>query len=180
MRMRRIVGLLAATSVSAAAVAAPEVTPQDMERAMASANPKAQVAALLRCDGEVPAGHSVCDKIATGDRTWLELAGRLHEHTDASASIGVCNSIARAARRAPAAALQLFGRTPGLNRECICLPFVSNEIPLAEQYAEYRRSYRAIASLHEPSLAVPRASCLAYLEPEMKQLQLELAHSRKR
>ena len=72
MRMRRIVGLLAATSVSAAAVAAPEVTPQDMERAMASANPKAQVAALLRCDGEVPAGHSVCDKIATGDRTWLE------------------------------------------------------------------------------------------------------------
>jgi hypothetical protein len=180
MNTLHIAALLAAAAFAGAAAAAPDVTPQDMERALASADPKAQVNALLRCEGEVPAGSSVCDKIATGDKTWLELAGRMQQHTDASASIGVCNSIARAARRAPAAALQLFGRTPHLNRECICLPIVSNEIPLAEQYAEYRQSYRAIASVREPSLTVPRASCLAYLEPEMKQLQHQLAAAHKR
>ena len=54
-----------------------------------------------------------------------------------------------------------------MSRECICLPFVSNEIPAADQYRELRQSYRAIASVREPALAVPRASCLAYIEPVM-------------
>jgi hypothetical protein len=179
MKTPHIAALFVSAALTAATMAAPDATPQDMERALASADAKAQVNALLRCEGEVPAGSSVCDKIATGDKTWLELAGRLQQHTDASSSVGVCNSIARA-RHTPAEALQLFGRTPRLNRECICLPFVSNEIPLAEQYDEYRQSYRAIASVHEPSLAVPRASCLAYLQPEMKQLQHQLVAARKR
>ena len=154
-------------------------TPRDVEDALASDDPKGRTNVLLQCDGITPPGNSVCDKIATGDKTWLDLAARMRQYTDASASVGVCNPIARAARRAPVAALQLFGRTPHLNRECICLPFVSNEIPLAEQYREYRLSYRAIASVREPSLAVPRASCLAYLEHEMKQLRHALAAARK-
>ncbi len=172
--------LVAAWASAAATAAGPEVTPQDVERALASADAKAQVSALLRCDGEESAGASVCDKIAAGDDTWLELAAKLREYTDASASINVCDSIARAARRAPAAVLRLNGRTRALNRECICLPFVSDEIPLADQYRELRLSYRAIASVREPALAVPRASCLAYIEPVMTKLQTDLANARKR
>ena len=52
--------------------------------------------------------------------------------------------------------------------------------PAGEQYDEYRQSYRAFASVHEPALTVPRASCLAYLEPEMKQLHHQLAAAHKR
>ena len=94
--------------------------------------------------------------------------------------MAVCDSIARAPRRAPAAVLRLQGRTQRMSRECICLPFVSAEIPLAYQYRELRQSYRAIAAVHEPALAVPRASCLAYIEPVMKKLQMDLANARKR
>ena len=154
-------------------------TPRDVEDALTSDDPKGRTSVLLQCEGITPPGRSVCDKIATGDKTWLELAARLQQHTDASASIGVCSSMARAARREPAAALQLFGRTPHLNRECICLPFVSDEIPLAEQYRELRQSYRAIASVRESALAVPRASCLAYIEPVMRKLQMDLVKARK-
>ena len=173
--------VVAAGASVAAAAASPEATPQDVERALASTDAKAQVSALLlRCDDEEGAGTSLCDKIATGDKTWLELAARLREFTDGASSVYVCSSIALAVQRTPVAALQLFGRTPSLNRECICLPFVSDEIPLADQYREVRQSYRAIASVHEPALAVPRASCLAYIEPVMKKLRTDLANARKR
>ena len=155
-------------------------TPQDAQDALASVDPKGRTSVLLQCDGITPPGSSVCDKIETGDNTWLELAVRLAEYTDASASAGVCHSIARAARRAPAAVLRLHGRTQRMSSECICLPFVSNEIPLANQYRELRQSHLAITSVRDPALAVPRASCLAYIDPVMKQLQMDLPHSRKR
>lgn len=169
--------------VAGASIAAPaggaEVTPQDVERVLAGSSVKAQVSALLGpCEDEKSAGASVCDKIETGDNTWLELAVRLADYTDASASIGVCDSIARAARRAPAAVLRLQGRTPRMSRECICLPFVSAEIPVADQYRELRLSHRAIASVRDPALAVPRASCLAYIEPVMNKLQRDLVRAR--
>ena len=152
--------------------------PRDVEDALASDDPKGRTSVLLQCDGIAPPGSSVCDQIATGDNTWLEWAVRLAEYTDASASLGVCDSIARAARRAPATVLRLQGRTPRMSRECICLPFVSSEIPAADQYRELRQSYRAIASVREPALAVPRASCLAYIEPVMNKLQRDLARAR--
>ena len=155
-------------------------TPQDAQDSLASDDPKGRTSVMLQCDGVTPPGSSVCDKIETGDNTWLELAVRLAEYTDASTSIAVCSSIARAARRAPAAVLRLQGRTERMSRECICLPFVSAEIPLADQYRELRLSHRAIASVRDPALAVPRASCLAYFEPVMNKLQMDLANARQR
>lgn len=153
--------------------------PGDVEDALASADPKGRTSVLLQCDRITPPGSSVCDKIAAGDNSWRELAVR-PDYTDASASIAVCDSIARAARRKPAAVLRLQGRTPRMSRECICRPFVSAKIPLRDQYRELRLSYRAIASLREPALAVPRASCLAYIEPLMAKLQMHLPNARKR
>ena len=76
--------------------------------------------------------------------------------------------------------LRLQGSTPRMSRECICRPFVSAEIPLRDRYRELRLSYRAIASLREPALAVPRASCLAYIGPVMAKLQMDLPNACKR
>lgn len=48
-----------------------------------------------------------------------------------------------------------------------------NGQPLSLRYGEYKRSHEAMASVRDPALKVPRASCQAFIESEMEQLQRE-------
>lgn len=156
------------------------ITSQDAENALSSDNPGGRVAVVLDCDSYPASSTTACTRIATGDPAWLGLAVRLQEHAQHRGAINLCHSLALAARSAPAAVLSLLGRTPALDRECLCLPELYPNQPAAQRYDEHRRSYRAIASVRDPALRVPRATCLAFIEPEMKRLEGPLADVRKR
>lgn len=147
------------------------ITFEEVERALSSDDPKGRVAAVLDCDSYSPSSTTACTHIATGQPAWLGLAASLREHAVDRSAIRLCDSLARAAQRAPAAVLSLLGSHTGLDRECICLPEDYQVAPL--RYAEYKRSHDAIASVRDPALKVPRASCLAFIDAEMEQLQRE-------
>lgn len=167
-----LVGVAIAVAVAAASGAPEGVSIAEVEQALRGSDPKAFVGRLVsRCDEDEGRAVTVCDRIASGHRAWLDLAPRLYEHTDGSTSTAVCHSLGLAMRRAPDAVLALWRKTPGMTEDCICLPFVSNEIPLRQQLAEYRKSRQAVLSARAPALAPARAACLALIEPGLRELQ---------
>jgi hypothetical protein len=140
---------------------------------MRSGDANAEVSRLIRCDDESQRGTSVCDRIAAGGKPWLQLGLRLLDYTDASAHGSICHSMALAMRRSPDDVLAMLHKTPQATEKCLCLPFVSDELPKSEQLAEYTRSHAAIAAARSPANAAARGACLAYIEPDLQALKQE-------
>ncbi|CAD5372060.1 conserved exported hypothetical protein [Rubrivivax sp. A210] len=131
-----------------------------VEATLASAGPRAALQRHFDCTLRRPAGYR---GVASGDPAWVALAERLLPHADACYSTGLQDALGRAMQRAPRAVLPLVGKTPTLAAEAICLPFISDEIPLARQKAALARSRQAIAGVRDEALQPQRQACLGFI-----------------
>lgn len=173
-----LAGGLIALAASAAGDGA--VTIQRFEHAMRGGDANAEVSRLIRCDDEAERGSSVCDRIAGGEKPWLQLGVRLLAYTDASAHGAICHSMALAMRRAPDDVLAMLHKTPEATEKCLCVPFVSNEVALSEQLSQYRLAHDAVAAARSPTNAAARNACLAFIEPDLEALKREVGEAARR
>ena len=96
-------------------------------------------------------------RIEAGDPTWLEIARRLRPVSDASLSLALNYSVARALPRTPGRVLALIGQ--GFTLDDVCTsPFIEPEAGVAERYAQ--RAEAALRTVTTPHLTRVRDECL--------------------
>ncbi|MDR5782316.1 hypothetical protein QCE63_23210 [Caballeronia sp. LZ065] len=127
----------------------------------------ARIAGEIETQGAQPAVTSldrdgqfdaVLDSIASGNAAWVELAPRLAQGTDASASIGLTIALATALPKNPAAVLSVLDDGPVLGAAAVCgAPFI--EPAPGEMKAYLDRAIPAVSDVPEGD-AVRRAPCL--------------------
>jgi len=103
----------------------------------------------------------VCDKIESGDPSWLEVARRLRSSSDAGASLSLNYAVARALPLVPERALRLINN--GFTVDDICTsPFIEPKPGVAERYQ--RRASAALRGSLPSDLEVVRKECLKRVE----------------
>jgi len=138
---------------AAGAVAAP--TPEALIREIAAQGPRVVLARLWN---DQPQFESVCKRIESGDRRWLEVAGLLKPASDAASSLSLNYSVARAIPRAPGHVLALIGN--GFTVSDVCTsPYIEPEPGVAENYQS--RAAAALAKVTDSKLAGVKSACLA-------------------
>lgn len=165
-----LVALALLSGVLATASAGPAPTLVEIEAALSDSSPRERLLPLIDCDDEASWPTSVCGQIASGSPAWIALAPRIRSLTDGANSEAICDALGRAMRKAPREVLRLHEPAGKLSASCICLPFVSDELPASEQLREYRQSRRAIAAVNDKDLRQARAACLAQITPVEKRL----------
>ena len=85
------------------------------------------------------------------------------QYADACYTEGILGALGQAMQKAPRQVLPLVGKTRTLAAESICLPFISDEIPVKAQAAAVARSRGAIQGVRDESLQVQRAACLQFI-----------------
>src|SRR6266566_2048824 len=112
---------------------------------------------LVRLWNDEARFKEVCDKIESGDASWLEVARRLKAGSDAAASLSLDYSVARALPRVPEKVLKLINH--GFTVDDVCTsPFIEPEPGVAESYQ--RRASAALRALRSHDLEAVRDECL--------------------
>jgi hypothetical protein len=125
-------------------------TPEGVLEEIDSQGPRAVLARLSE-------NEALFARVESGDPTWLEIARRLRAVSDASSSLALNYSVARALPRAPERVLALIGQ--GFTLDDVCTsPFIEPESGVAEEYA--RRAEAALRAITTPRLTRLRDECL--------------------
>jgi hypothetical protein len=161
------VALLSVLGLMSSAVAAGGVTIEAIEASLAEKGPQATLAAYFSCEKE---DGSAYPAIAGGSREWVALAEKMIAYTDACYTESLQAALGAAMRKSPRNVLPLVDKTPALSADHICLPFISDEQPVAAQAREIQKSRRAIASVRDRRLAKPKAACLRFIRGAAKNL----------
>lgn len=104
------------------------------------------------------------EQVAQGSGAWVQLATQLLEHSDACYTSGLQDALGSAMQAAPENVLPYVGRSSQLAPERICLPFISAEIPTAEQLQPLSLSRNKIEPVRDPRLQTQREACLAEIQ----------------
>lgn len=113
------------------------------------------------CDAYEGSGY---EQVAQGSGVWVQLATQLLEHSDACYTTGLQDALGSAMQAAPENVLPYVGRNAQLAPERICLPFISAEIPTAEQLKPLSLARGKIEPVREPRLQAQRDACLAEIQ----------------
>lgn len=101
--------------------------------------------------------EKVCERIESGESTWLQVARALKPGTDAATTFSINYAVARALPAAPASVLALIDR--GFTLEDVCTsPFIEPKPGVAERYTQ-----RTVEALQKPvsaELEGVRMACL--------------------
>lgn len=140
---------------------AQELQADTVERALAERGAQATLSAYFNCEKYQGSAY---EKIATGARPWVALAEKVISQSDACYTEGIQAALGEAMRKAPQHVLGLVGKTERLGAEYICLPFISDEQPIAGQLEEIEKSRQAIALVQSSRLAPQKAACLRFID----------------
>jgi hypothetical protein len=160
---RALSGLFLALLTATSSAADRVVNPEDIEMALASPDPRTALATYWNCSR--PRG-TVCSAIETGEPKWIDLAERMLAYSDAGVTEDLLGSLGRAMQIKPEHVLPLVGKSDRLDPAHLCVPFISNELPVHRQLAELRRSKRAIARVR--GLAPQKQACLSFIDKQLK------------
>lgn len=138
--------------------------PLTAERASAELRERGAQSVLARhfpCDAYEGTGY---EQVARGASAWVQLATRLLEDSDACYTTGLQDALGSAMQVAPENVLPYVDRNRQLASERICLPFISAEIPVAEQLRQLASTRASLELVREPHLQAQRNACLAEIE----------------
>lgn len=135
--------------------------PSEVVRSLAVRGVQATLETDFSCETYEGSAH---ERIARAERAWIAVAERAIAVSDACYTEGIQSALGEAMRRAPRDVLPLVGKSPRLEAEYICLPFISAEQPLAQQLTEVRTSKRAIAAVRSAGLSKQRMACLRFID----------------
>lgn len=129
------------------------------------------VASLDR-DGQFDA---VLERIATGNAAWVELAPRLAQGTDGSASIGLTIALATALPKNPAAVLRVLDDGPVLGASAVCgVPFIEPAPGDVKAYLD--RTIPAVSDVPEGDAdrRAPYLDRLAHIQRQLESSSTQL------
>ncbi|HEY9097298.1 MAG TPA: hypothetical protein VIN38_00360 [Thiobacillus sp.] len=134
---------------------------ETVEASLKARNPKDTLEKYFNCEKYEGSAY---EGIASGSKKWVQLAEEMLQHSDACYTEGIQASLGKAMQRAPKNVLPLVDKTPTLSASYICLPFISNEIPIRQQLAEVAKSRLAIQGMHDDRLQTQKAACLKFIK----------------
>jgi len=134
---------------------------ETVEASLKAGNPKETLEKYFNCEKYEGSAY---EGIASGSKKWVRLAEKMLQHSDACYTEGIQASLGKAMQRAPKNVLPLVDKTPTLSASYICLPFISNEIPIRQQRAEVNKSRHAIQGVHDGRLQTQKAACLKLIQ----------------
>lgn len=173
-KVRGAVFLFIAVIVSSCAGA---ITPQSVAQSHAQRGARATLETYFGCDTYEDSAYA---QIATGARPWILIAEEMLAQSDACYTEGIQAALGQAMRNAPATVLALVGKTPQLDAEYICLPFISAELPIAAQLVEIDRSRQAILSVDDGAVTKNKTACLAFIDGLSATLRAQMPASPER
>ena len=86
------------------------------------------------------------------------------KYSDACYTEGIQDSLGHAMQIAPQNVLPLVNSKPTLAADYICLPFISNELPIKAQLDEIAKSKNAILHVRDKKLQAQKEYCLRFIE----------------
>lgn len=134
---------------------------ETVEASLKEGNPRNTLEKYFNCEKYEGSAY---ESIASGSKKWVHLAEQMLQHTDACYTEGIQASLGKAMQRSPRNVLPLVDKTPLLSASYICLPFISNELPVKRQLAEIRKSRNVIQKVHEGRLQTQKATCLKFIQ----------------
>jgi len=110
--------------------------------------------------------------ISRGSPRWAALAVKMLKYSDAGCTTSLLASLGKAMQQNPVKTLPYLGTevakeqgtTWMLDTSMICLPFISDELPVAEQLRQLRASKEAISRVRDSKLAEQRKACLDFID----------------
>lgn len=142
-----------------------EVTGTQVEAVEASlreGDPKATLKKYFSCEKYEGSAY---ERIASGSAKWISLAGRILPYSDACYATGLQSALGRAMQKSPKNVLPLVDKTSVLAASRVCIPFISDELPIELQLAEVVRSRKAIESVQDDRLRTQKVACLHFIRP---------------
>jgi hypothetical protein len=133
--------------------------PQEVEAFLDRQGGKATLEKYFPCDKVKGTAYA---EIADGSRRWAALAVKMLNHSDACYTESILSALGTAMGRSPRNILPYVGTSPTLDTS-ICLPFISDELPLPEQLRPIRTAKNAISRVHDAKLSEQRKACLEYI-----------------
>jgi len=137
------------------------VSAEAVESSLREGNPKATLEHFFSCEKYVGSAY---EKIAMGSPRWISIAESTLQYSDACYTEGIQSALGSAMQKSPQHVLPLVDKTSLLSANYICLPFISNELPVQSQIAEIVKSKRAIQRVHAKNLRTKKSSCLSFIE----------------
>lgn len=125
------------------------------------AGPKATLEKYFNCEKYEDSAYQ---SIATGSATWVSVAEIMLKYSDACYTEGIQDSLGHAMQIAPQNVLPLVNSKPTLAADYICLPFISNELPIKAQLDEIAKSKNAILHVRDKKLQAQKEYCLRFIE----------------
>ena len=132
-----------------------------VEASLKEGNPKATLEKYFSCEKYEGSAY---EGIASGSKKWISLAERMLQYSDACYTEGIQASLGKAMQGSPKNVLPLVDKTSTLAASYICLPFISNELPIKLQLAEVIKSRKAIQSVHDDRLRIQKVACLHFIK----------------
>ena len=116
----------------------------------------------------------VCDKITTGEKEWLEVAGQLLQASDAGATESLESSVARALPNAPRQVLKLIAETRHnaeweftVDTACTS-PFIEPESGVEEKYLlDSQKALKLLDTSDNPKLNRLRIQCMESIQKDI-------------
>ncbi|MBT9568491.1 MAG: hypothetical protein IV085_09355 [Thiobacillus sp.] len=133
---------------------------ETVEASLEAGDPKVTLEQYFNCEKYEGSAY---EAIASGSKKWVRLAEKMLPHSDACYTEGIQASLGRAMQRSPKNVLPLVDKAPTLSASHICLPFISNEIPIRQQLTEVANSRLAIQGVHDHRLQIQKAACLKFI-----------------
>jgi hypothetical protein len=133
--------------------------PQEVEAFLDRQGGKATLEKYFPCDKVEGTAYA---EIADGSRRWAAVAVKMLNYSDACYTESILSALGTAMERNPRNILPYVGTSLTLDTS-ICLPFISDELPLREQLRQIRTAKNAISRVHNAKLSKQRKACLEYI-----------------
>lgn len=167
------------------------VTVKTIETSVAKIGGQATVEKYLFDTSEVH--QPALAQIETGNKEWVDMGVKMLQYSDAGSTEGLLSALAGGMQQKPENVLPYVNKPgaksttdeaggaaqPMLTPEKVCLPFISSEIPAAEQLAIVQRTKKALLTVNDPSLKSQCDACLREVAEMERTIQTSTAGEKK-
>lgn len=134
-----------------------DFTPSQVEASLKDAGGQATLEKFFSCEHDEGTAYP---KIATGNTTWVALGVKILGYSDACYAEGIVAALGQAMQNRPHVVLPYVNSSLRLTADRICLPFISDELPVKDQLSKVRVVKKSILRVSTPRLAAQKKACL--------------------
>lgn len=152
-----------------------QLTPERISAELRDSGVRRVLENYFPCDGYEGTGY---EQVAQGARAWVNVATQLLDHSDACYTTGLQDALGTAMQAMPEHVLPYVGLSSQLAAERICLPFISAEMPRADQLKQLKSAQTKIQAVRDRRLHAQRQACLTEIQRVKRMVMNKVAAPR--